>query len=68
MTETQEKYLQRLLIERRRRLVCAYKANDGLYYAVSRPAGQRTAKYDQRHLLDLSCPGVVRIVETANND
>lgn len=67
MTDSQLKHLQRLLIERRRRLVCAYVGMNGRQFAVSRPAGQRSAKYDQLHLLDLSLPSMVQIVATTPN-
>lgn len=67
MTDSQLKYLQSLLIERRRRLVCAYTANNGSTYAVSRPAGRRSAKYDQLHLLLLTTPSMVQIVATTPN-
>lgn len=67
MTDAQLKHLQRLLIERRRRLVCTYTGIDGRPFAVSRPAGQRSAKYDQLHLLDLSMPSMVQIVATTPN-
>lgn len=67
MTDLQLSHLQRILIERQRRLVCAYTSHDGRPYAVSRPAGQRSAKYDQRHLLDLSRPSMVQIIETTGN-
>lgn len=67
MTEAQLKDLQRLLIERRRRLVCTYTGIDGRPFAVSRPTGQRSAKYDQLHRLDLSCPSMVQIVVTTPN-
>ena len=67
MTDSQLKHLQRLLIERRRRLVCVYTGIDGRPFAVSRPTGQRSAKYDQLHLLDLSMPSMVQIVATTPN-
>lgn len=67
MTDLQLSHLQRLLIERRRRMVLAYTGIDGRPYAVSRPAGQRSAKYDQLHLLDLSMPSMVQIVATTPN-
>lgn len=61
----QHLHLQRILIERKRRLLTVYQAHDGQTYAVSRPAGHwRTPKYDQRHLLDLSAPTMVQIVHT----
>lgn len=53
MTDAQEKRLQALLGQRRRRLVLAYRDNAGILWAVSRPVGQRTAKYDQKHHLVL---------------
>lgn len=49
MTDAQEKRLQALLGQRRRRLVLAYRDNTGDLWAVSRPVGQRNSKYDQRH-------------------
>ena len=49
MTEAQEKRLQAILGQRRRRLVLAYRDNAGALWAVSRPVGQRNARYDQRH-------------------
>ena len=67
MTDSQLKHLQCLLIERRRRLVLAYTGIDGRPFAVSRPAGQRSAPYDQLHLLDLSMPSMVQIVATTPN-
>ena len=67
MTDLQLSHLQCLLIERRRRLVCAYTGIDGRQFAVSRPSGQRSAKYDQLHLLDLSLPSMVQIVATTPN-
>lgn len=51
MTDVQEKRLQALLGQRRRRLVLAYTDNAGALWAVSRPVGQRNARYDQRHLI-----------------
>lgn len=65
MTDLQLSHLQRILIERKRRLVSAYTSHDGRTYAVSRPSGQRSAKYDQRHLLDLTSPSMVQIIETS---
>lgn len=67
MTESQLKHLQQLLIERRRRLVCTYTGIDGRPFAVSRPTGQRSAKHDQLHLLDLSMSTMVQIVATTPN-
>lgn len=67
MTDAQLKHLQQLLIERRRRLVLAYTGIDGRPFAVSRPTGQRSSKYDQLHLLDLSLPSMVQIVATTPN-
>lgn len=67
MTDAQLKHLQQLLIERRRRLVLAYTGIDGRQFAVSRPTGQRSAKYDQLHLLDLTMPSMVQIVATTPN-
>lgn len=49
MTDAQEKHLQALLGQRRRRLVLAYRDNAGALWAVSRPVGQRNSKYDQCH-------------------
>lgn len=49
MTEAQEKRLQAILGQRKRRLVLAYRDQAGVLWAVSRPVGQRNARYDQRH-------------------
>lgn len=53
MTDAQEKRLQALLGQRRRRLVLAYRDNAGVLWAVSRPVGQRNSKYDQRHRISV---------------
>lgn len=58
MTDAQEKLLQAMLGQRRRRLVCAYRDRDGVLWAVSRPVGQRNAKYDQRHRIGVNGSGV----------
>lgn len=53
MTDAQEKRLQALLGQRRRRLVLAYRDHDNVLWAVSRPVGQRNARYDQRHRIGM---------------
>ena len=53
MTDAQEKRLQAMLGQRRRRLVLAYRDNSGVLWAVSRPVGQRNSKYDQRHRISV---------------
>lgn len=64
MTDAQEKRLKALLGQRRRRLVLAYRDNAGALWAVSRPVGQRNAKYDQRHRISASSTGSVWIEAT----
>ena len=64
MTDAQEKRLQTLLGQRRRRLVLAYTDNAGVLWAVSRPVGQSNARYDQRHLIRVSGPDRVWIEST----
>lgn len=64
MTDTQEKRLQALLGQRRRRLVLAYRDNSGVLWAVSRPVGQRNARYDQRHRIGVIGSDAVWIEST----
>lgn len=54
MNDAQEKLLQSILGQRRRRLVLAYRDNAGTLWAVSRPVGQRNSKYDQRHRIGVN--------------
>ena len=64
MTDAQEKHLQAILGQRRRRLVLAYRDNAGALWAVSRPVGQRNSKYDQRHRIGVSSTGSIWIETT----
>lgn len=64
MTDAQEKRLLAILGQRRRRLVLAYRDNSGVLWAVSRPVGQRNARYDQRHRIRVSDSGSVWIEAT----
>ena len=64
MTDAQEKLLQALRGQRRRRMVLAYRDRAGVLWAVSRPVGQRNSKYDQRHRSGLSSTGSVWIEAT----
>lgn len=64
LTNHQELQLQSILLNRHRRLVSCYVDHSGRRtWAVSREIGRKTARDDQRHLLDLSGPEV-RILET----
>lgn len=64
LTNHQELQLQQILLQRHRRLVSCYVDHSGRRtWAVSREIGRKTARDDQRHLLDLSGPEV-RILET----
>lgn len=68
LTNTQELQLQQILLQRHRRLVCCYVDHGGRrVWAVSREIGRKSAKDDQRHLLDLTGPEL-RIVETRIQD
>lgn len=64
MTDAQEKHLQALLGQRRRRLVLVYRDHDNVLWAVSRPVGQRNSKYDQRHRIGVRGSAEVRIEAT----
>ena len=64
MTDAQEKRLQAILGQRRRRLVLAYRDNAGALWAVSRPVGRRNSKYDQRHRISVGSTGSVWIEST----
>lgn len=64
MTDAQEKRLQALLGQRRRRLVLAYRDRDNVLWAVSRPVGQHNARYDQRHRIRVSGSEAVWIEST----
>ena len=44
--------LEATLANRRRKLVEIYQDHQMRTWAVSRPLGQRSARYDQRHLLN----------------
>ena len=64
MTDAQEKHLQAILGQRRRRLVLAYRDHDNVLWAVSRPVGQRNARYDQRHRIQVSGTEAIWIEST----
>lgn len=49
MTDSQERDLQRRLIERQRRLVTVYQDKSGRLWAVSRPCGCRNERNDLQH-------------------
>lgn len=64
LTKSQELQLQTLLLNRHRRLVSCYVDHGGRrVWAVSREIGRKSAKDDQRHLLDVTGEDL-RIVET----
>lgn len=64
MTEAQLKRLAGILAQRKRRLVCAYRDRNNILWAVSRPVGQRNARYDQRHRIGVSGSQAVWIEAT----
>lgn len=64
LTSTQELQLQAILLQRHRRLVSCYVDHGGRrVWAVSREIGRKSAKDDQRHLLDVTGEDL-RIIET----